>query len=44
VFSREEFDFRKTRRDPFIMEILYGSRVMIVGSEEEFTLREVPAI
>lgn len=42
VFSDEEFDFRKTRRDPFIMDVLYGSRVMIIGNEEDFTHRELP--
>jgi DNA-binding transcriptional ArsR family regulator len=40
VFDSDEFNFRKTRRDPFIMEILYSSRVMIVGSEEEFAHRD----
>lgn len=35
VMSEEEFDFRKKRRDPFIMETLRGSKVMIVGDEEE---------
>jgi hypothetical protein len=35
VMSEEEFDFRKKRRDPFIMETLRGSRVMIIGDEEE---------
>lgn len=44
VFSGEEFEFRKTRRDPFIMDILYGSRVMIVGNEVEFVHRETPGI
>lgn len=34
VMSREEFDFRKKRRDPFLLGILAGSRVMIVGDEE----------
>ena len=32
--SREEFDFRKKRRDPFLGGILSGSRVMIIGDEE----------
>lgn len=41
VFSEEEFSFRKTRRDPFIMDILYGSRVMVIGSEDEFVERQV---
>jgi len=44
VFEKKEFDFRKTRRDPFIMDILYGSRVMIIGSEEEFVNRQIPGI
>ena len=44
VFSLEEFEFRKTRRDPFIMEILYGTRVMVVGSETEFTKRNMPGL
>ncbi len=44
VFSLEEFDFRKTRRDPFVMDILYGSRVMVIGSEVDFVHREVPGL
>jgi DNA-binding transcriptional ArsR family regulator len=44
VFSDEEFTFRKTRRDPFIMDILFGSRVMVVGSEDEFVERQVPGL
>ena len=35
VMSREEFDFRKKRRDPFLLGILSGSRVMIIGDEED---------
>lgn len=35
VMSREEFEFRKKRRDPFLQGILLGSRTMIVGDEEE---------
>lgn len=35
VMSRDEFDFRKKRRDPFLLSILYGSRVMIIGDEED---------
>lgn len=34
VMSDEEFDFRKKKRDPFIMSILSGSRVMLLGDEE----------
>lgn len=34
VMSEDEFDFRKKRRDPFILSILLGSRVMLIGDEE----------
>lgn len=44
VFSAEEFEFRKTRRDPFVMDILYGSNVMVIGDEEEFYKRQIPAL
>lgn len=44
VFSDEEFEFRKTRRDPFIMDVLYGSRVMVIGAEDEFVERKVPGL
>jgi len=35
VMSREELDFRKKRRDPFLLSVLAGSRVMIIGDEED---------
>ena len=35
VMGREELDFRKKRRDPFLLGILAGSRVMIIGDEED---------
>lgn len=35
VMTEEEFTFRKRRKDPFILDILHGSRVMVVGDEEE---------
>ena len=44
VFSNDEFEFRKTRRDPFIMDVLYGGRVMVVGSEADFVERKVPGL
>lgn len=34
VMTEEEFEFRKKKRDPFILAILYGSRVMLIGDEE----------
>lgn len=34
VMTEEEFDFRKNKRDPFIVTILSGSRVMLLGDEE----------
>ncbi len=36
VMTEEEFEFRKSRRDPFVISILTGSRIMIVGDEEDF--------
>lgn len=42
VFPREEFEFRKQRRDPFIMDVLYGTRIMVVGDEDEFAERKLP--
>ncbi len=44
VFSEEEFTFRKTRRDPFVMDILYASRVMVIGSEDEFVERQIMGV
>jgi hypothetical protein len=35
VMSEEEFLFRKSRRDPFVLSILTGSRLVIVGEEED---------
>ncbi len=35
VMSKEEFDFRKARRDPFLQGILLNSRVMLIGDEDE---------
>ena len=35
VMSREELDFRKKRRDPFLLGILAESRVMIIGDEAD---------
>lgn len=34
VMSREELEFRKKRRDPFILGILSANRVMIIGEQE----------
>jgi DNA-binding transcriptional ArsR family regulator len=34
VMTEEEFGFRKKKRDPFIVSILSGSRVMLMGDEE----------
>lgn len=35
VMSEEEFKFRKQRNDPFVLSVLLGSRVMLIGDEEE---------
>ena len=42
VLSADEFEFRKTRRDPFVMEFLYAVRAMIIGEENEFVQRNLP--
>jgi len=34
VMTEEEFSFRKKKRDPFILSVLAGSRVMLCGDEE----------
>lgn len=34
VMTEDEFDFRKKKRDPFIISILSGSRIMLIGDEE----------
>ncbi|MDO8582982.1 MAG: hypothetical protein Q7R51_00440 [bacterium] len=34
VMTEEEFAFRKKKRDPFILSVLSGSRVMLYGDEE----------
>ena len=39
VMSRDEFEFRKKRRDPFLLSILSGSRVMVFGDEENLVSR-----
>lgn len=38
VMSEEEFEFRKRRRDPFVLEIMRSSRVMVIGDEEELVM------
>lgn len=37
VMTREEFNFRKKRRDPFLLGILSSSKVMLIGDEEAFS-------
>lgn len=34
VMTEDEFGFRRKKRDPFILSILSGSRVMLLGDEE----------
>lgn len=41
VMSEDEFDFRKTRRDPFVNEILAGGRVMVIGDEDALVEKQV---
>lgn len=35
VMSEEEFSFRRSRRDPFVVSLLEKSRVMLIGDELE---------
>ena len=35
VMTLEEFEYRRSRRDPFLLNILSGSRVMIIGDEDD---------
>lgn len=35
VMTEEEYLFRKRRRDPFVLSVLEGSRVMLIGDEED---------
>ncbi len=35
VMTEDEFIFRKRRRDPFILGIILGARIMVVGDEAE---------
>lgn len=44
VFSAEEFEFRKQRRDPFVMDVLYATRVMVIGDEVQFAYRKPPTL
>lgn len=34
--TKDEFEFRKSRRDPFLLSILTGNRIMIIGDEQSF--------
>lgn len=36
VMTEDEFNFRKSRRDPFIYSIISGSRILLIGDEEKF--------
>jgi hypothetical protein len=33
VMSRQEFDFRRKRHDPFLLGILTDARIMLIGDE-----------
>lgn len=34
VMTEEEFNYRKSRRDPFILSVLFYPRIMLVGDED----------
>lgn len=35
VMTQDEFEFRRKRRDPFLLGVLTESRIMIIGDEDE---------
>lgn len=35
VLKRSEFELRKKRRDPFVLELLLGSHILLAGTQEE---------
>lgn len=39
VMTKDEFNFRKKKRDPFLQGILLGSRIMIVGDQEDLVTK-----
>jgi hypothetical protein len=41
VFDETEFNFRKKRNDPFLMDILYHKKIMLIGNEEDFIKKEI---
>lgn len=41
VMSEDEFEFRKSRRDPFVNEILAGGRIMVIGDEDALVEKQV---
>lgn len=36
ILTPEEFDFRKRRKDPFIIDVLSQPRVVLLGNEEKY--------
>ncbi len=44
VFPLDEFEFRKTRRDPFVMDILYGHNILVIGNANDFVERKAQGL
>ncbi len=44
VMTQDEFIFRKSRRDPFLLGILSKSRIMIIGDEEGLVDKAGPEV
>jgi DNA-binding transcriptional ArsR family regulator len=40
VMTIQEFQFRKNRRDPFLLQILSSSRIMLIGDQEGLVDRD----
>lgn len=41
VLDKNEFKFRKQRRDSFLMDVMYGKKILVIGNEEEFVDRSI---
>jgi DNA-binding transcriptional ArsR family regulator len=44
VMTQEEFMFRKSRRDPFLLGVLSRSRIMIIGDEDGLVDKTGPEV
>lgn len=38
IISKDDFEFRKKKRDPFLINILHNDKILLVGSEKDLIL------